>query len=632
MSSATLDRYAAFCSLKSVEEQNVMNKNLEYFVSTLRDAKSKGERQGLLLGHIQSGKTSHIFGIICQVLDAQIYDLFVILTSDNTSLYDQTYKRALEELAQPCQFNVCSKGQDGEIRYATNGQGPTIVILSKNKSILDSWVPKLAKCDRPYMIIDDEADAASLNGKIRQKKITEINRQIVALIDGNSSTFYLQVTATPYALMLQSESGYFRPSFCHLIQPGAGYLGGQHFFEFGSHRRTIQGKAIALESDDGDVLSSTLQEFIINFLVVACFFKKRGMSTCNALFHDSQSIKSHARAANCIKKYIRGIATEPINDQLRILLYQELANLTSNGNTDIENLDELVAMLPGVAQSIQVHTINGHSEKSSSGQAVWDSNFNLLVGGNRLSRGVTIPYLQCTFYARERKNPNMDTMWQHCRQFGYERLRVKPLLSNWVSDALFAQFTSIWRANTALYAQSEDNVKQGVVCGAPIRPTRTCVIPKSTYTLIGGRNYYIECLQKQDHNSITSMLKQFGRSGEKITISRLDLMMLLSEVKPDEEEKVQHAAWLSFLSALSDVTCQIVFREHREVTFGTGTLLSAEDSYWASEKLNCVRAIFYHANKERGWGGDKWVPAITFPDKYIFYINNGRPVLWRPMQ
>src|SRR4030066_1352044 len=66
---------------------------------------------GLLLGNVQSGKTSHVFGIVSAAAD-EGFQIFVFLTTDNVYLHEQTFKRALRSLDT---FTIC--GEDDELRF-----------------------------------------------------------------------------------------------------------------------------------------------------------------------------------------------------------------------------------------------------------------------------------------------------------------------------------------------------------------------------------------------------------------------------------------------------------------------------------------------------------------------------------
>ena len=98
---------------------------------------------GLLLGNVQSGKTSQMFGIIAAAAD-EGFRIFVLLTTDNIALQEQTYKRALQLLDT---FNVC--GETDEVRFSEIvNRKPTLLVLKKNTNVLKTWKNNIAssKC------------------------------------------------------------------------------------------------------------------------------------------------------------------------------------------------------------------------------------------------------------------------------------------------------------------------------------------------------------------------------------------------------------------------------------------------------------------------------------------------------
>ena len=68
----------------------------------------------------------------------------------------------------------------------------------------------------PLIIVDDEADAASLNTKVNQRKISKINSELDGIRKTTSCSIFLQVTGTPQSILLQAERGGFRPQHCLL--------------------------------------------------------------------------------------------------------------------------------------------------------------------------------------------------------------------------------------------------------------------------------------------------------------------------------------------------------------------------------------------------------------------------------
>lgn len=603
------------------EVSSTVRVNLTEFVKKVSDQKQKGNFQGLLLGHVQSGKTSHILGLICQMFDAGMYDLFVVLTSDNISLYKQTYEASLQLSSD---FNVCNKGSDGESRYRGLGHKPTVIVLSKNHSILGQWLSAL-RGTRPFMVIDDEADAASLNGKINTKD-SNMRARINALISDilliNSYSFYLQVTATPYALFLQTKGDRFRPAFVHAISPGYGYYGGEYFYKGSSYvHRLIDDDY--LEKDM--IMSPSLHRFIANFLVTAAFFSAAKREICNALIHATQTVSKHKAVATTIKCYLETLRIKGICITMDCYLQAELEGAQKAGNTGIQNISELKDLVLSVLSRIKIITINGQSKEAK--ESPWLCGYNVMVGGNRLSRGISIPFLQSVYYTRVVKQPQMDTMWQHCRIFGYTTMRVPSLLSNWLPAPLLIRFRSIWKTNVTLFELVKSGtVDLSVISDSTLKPTRSAVIPKrDTYIITGGVNYFIDVSSSQDVSAISSAVTALGLEGVTLSIPVDKVITVLRIILPTLEFKVDVETWIQFLFNIPKETCcEFIYKTGRKISRGTGTLLSAEDSKWAGMPSPCVKFIMYQVDGVQGWKGRKlWIPAITFPQNLVCYMNNG---------
>ena len=184
---------------------------------------------GLLFGNVQSGKTGQMFGIICKATDLG-FPVFVLLTTDNVVLQQQTLDRVKSDLEGYC---ICGENDAG-IFTENSLILPTIVVLKKNARILKLWANIFSSTGfmrgNPLFIIDDEADAASLNTLINKKGQSSINKYLDSIRSGASSSLYLQVTGTPQAIFLQTMVSGWHPLFTYYFNPGNGYLGGDFFF------------------------------------------------------------------------------------------------------------------------------------------------------------------------------------------------------------------------------------------------------------------------------------------------------------------------------------------------------------------------------------------------------------------
>lgn len=158
-------------------------------------------RIGLLFGNVQSGKTGQMFGIITKATDMG-FPAFVLLTTDNVVLQQQTLERVQNDLSGYC---ICGENDSG-LFIQNSLMKPAIIVLKKNSRILRLWANVFASTGfmkgNPLFIVDDEADAASLNTLINRNRQSSINRYLDSIKNGASSSIYLQVTGTPQAISI----------------------------------------------------------------------------------------------------------------------------------------------------------------------------------------------------------------------------------------------------------------------------------------------------------------------------------------------------------------------------------------------------------------------------------------------
>ena len=130
---------------------------------------------GLLFGNVQSGKTGQMFGVISAAADLG-FPVFLILTTDNVILQQQTIERVRDDLKGFC---ICDE-YDSEVFAENCLMEPAIIVLKKNVRTLKQWSNILGSTGfmrgNPLFIIDDEADAASLNTMVNKNSKSSINR------------------------------------------------------------------------------------------------------------------------------------------------------------------------------------------------------------------------------------------------------------------------------------------------------------------------------------------------------------------------------------------------------------------------------------------------------------------------
>lgn len=154
---------------------------------------------------------------------------FILLTTDNILLQQQTFKRAEADL---CDFCICD--ENDYLKFVQNNmRKPAVIVLKKNGRILKQWKNNLSSTNfvagNPLFIIDDEADAASLNTKVNKNAQSTINKNLEEIKKTTTSSIYMEVTGTPQSILLQTIRSGWKPYFIYYFRPGKGYLGGNFF-------------------------------------------------------------------------------------------------------------------------------------------------------------------------------------------------------------------------------------------------------------------------------------------------------------------------------------------------------------------------------------------------------------------
>jgi hypothetical protein len=189
---------------------------------------------------VQSGKTTAITALTARAADDG-YRVVVALLGSTNLLLDQNVHRLRRALG-------IDQRQDYRWVDIPNASGATTARelstwLDRGRTVL---LPVLKHAGRitalaevlsravpgsvPVLIIDDEADQASLNTEVSKSTESRTYEALGALRDAVPNHLYVQFTATPYAPLLLEPADVMRPEFVELLHPGPGYTGGREFF------------------------------------------------------------------------------------------------------------------------------------------------------------------------------------------------------------------------------------------------------------------------------------------------------------------------------------------------------------------------------------------------------------------
>ena len=564
---------------------------------------------GLLFGNVQSGKTGQMFGIICKAADLG-FPAFVILTTDNVVLQQQTLDRVRADLSGFC---VCGENDAG-LFMENSLLKPVIVILKKNFRILRLWSNIFASTGfmkgNPLFIIDDEADAASLNGLINKGRKTTINKYLDSIKNGATSSIYLQVTGTPQAILLQTLASGWRPYFTYYFEPGSAYLGGDFFFPKEEKPACISFL---------DKIAKPERSVVIRHLAVSAQILASGGKTSNCLLHPSVRQDVHS-------KYKKAIETEldwclaNIDGEFKATLEKEYNSLNPT-KADKVSFDVLFDTVQQMlkANTVKVLVMNG---KNDIAIEEYSSGSNIVIGGNTLGRGVTFPALHTIYYTRTSKKPQADTMWQHSRMFGYDR--DPGMMMVYIDEPLYKLFSDINATNNSIIAQVEKGAEHiKIFYPEGLNPTRANVLDnKKVFTLSGGTNYYPYYPDNHSIEDLDKIMSPFDDQERYYQVSLRLLKEIFSHISSAEDFKVE-----SFVSVINTILAEhptaqgiLIVRRNRNVAQGTGALLSPNDWSLGASFPSKVVLTMYKVTGQKGWGGRQlWVPNIKLPDNVIYY-------------
>lgn len=384
----------------------------------------------------------------------------------------------------------------------SNLNSPTLMVVKKNKTVLESlrdqliYHRNLYNLDIPVLIVDDEADQASVDTSdpVKNEDPKTINSLIRQILEVFNRKAYAGYTATPFANLLISteaktaEEGmdlYPKDFLVGLPKP-KDYCGPEEFFnvyEDPSDKRpslirqlreedieiftTIKKKT---DADKFEEVPPQMGEAILAFLLTIAIRNLRGqrknhnsMLIHTSRFKDVQSnVKDEvARTFEAISHQIQYNPKSNVLDEIKSLYEQDFIPSTENwpGDIKIYSWEEVYEELKTAAGIIQVFEINGNSKDALDYHQYKEDGLNVIaVGGDKLSRGLTLEGLSITYYFR---NTLMyDTLMQMGRWFGY-RKGYMDLCRIYTSEEIASNFEHLAIAMVELRAEFDRLAQMG---------------------------------------------------------------------------------------------------------------------------------------------------------------------------
>lgn len=596
---------------------------------------------GLLYGLIQSGKTS-IITITAAMAADNGFRCILILTSDINILYNQTLKRVRAALPG---LNVLAKNDPKDpARFSRQLRTSQFVIVcSKNGGTLGSLLDafKLAKSKGlPAMIIDDEADQASLNTFTRKAtgQVSTINGVITQLRNYFQVNSYIQVTATPQALILQKPSHKYHPSFTVLSEPGKGYMGGDEFF---GPTSTVLKDNIDIHEIDllrvgkhptpSGKVPSGLRRALFVFLVAATERKLKGSMEGSAfLCHVSVNKKDHEYIVSLIDRFKHEVITtmNTPSSQSALKLIEEIKDAYADlvqTEPNLSPFDEILKKIIFYMPSAIIRFVNSESNE----EIQLDSAFNIFVGGNKLSRGVTIENLLVSYYGRYPKKPNSDTVLQHARMYGYRENNIR-LTRLFLPQELAQRYKYIHQMENALRDLIQKDPKgkfTGIYIKSPLRATRPSVLDTDSIGMYVAGSMYNPCfpLRTKEMAEVTKRIDERLRHiPDHAEAQKMDvkfIIKMIEQCRPDEKygthlwNVVALKAAIHVIESLQGSDAYVVVRRKRELNAirrETQGIHASEEEKLAPP--NTLTLFMYRQNEQSNGEVAVWWPMLRIPD------------------
>lgn len=488
---------------------SVIDKLTDETLDVLFDPTIKGQidKRGMIVGQVQSGKTANYTGLLCKAADAG-FNLIIILAGIHNNLRSQTQLRIDEGfLGFDTQHQRAFKNSNkwigvGELKSkrnivahsltssmekgdftagAANSLGlnfqtnePIIAVVKKNASVLRrlyEWLSaqttelqngQKSIQNKNLLLIDDEADNASINTKKDDLNPTTINGLLRDILRLFNKSAYVGYTATPFANIFIpiNDDNLFPRDFIINIPAPTNYIGPQKIFGFEPYDSenppddTLP--VVRPISDYEDFvpprhkkddqlpvsLPESLKTAIKSFIITCAIRRVRGQENKHnsMLVHVTRfkrwqtGVKELVQSQTeyyqrCIDQNVQEVIEEfrqiyeidtdnykSFVTTTRETLNSELADL--DPNVKVHSWQEVLSELNEAASRIQVLEIHGGAKDSLNYYDYEKTGLSAIaVGGNKLSRGLTLEGLSVSYYLRASRM--YDTLMQMGRWFGY---------------------------------------------------------------------------------------------------------------------------------------------------------------------------------------------------------------------
>lgn len=455
-------------------------------------------RRGLVIGYVQSGKTANYASVIAKAVDAE-YRMIIVLAGIHSNLRAQTQTRLERDLNVHDGRWIQLTGPHSDIgpqqsaRGLVNGDQRILAVVKKQKQRLQNLermlrdIPEQERRDYPILIIDDESDQATPDSAAADDEMTQIHRQLRSIWGLVRNGSYVSYTATPFANLFMEpddEDSLYPRNFIHVLPEPDGYFGARRIFGIGSGAGDADGEDGELDvvrsipdadreevvppsrrrgKDDEGFLPGvppSLREAVAWFVLATAIRRQRGQAEKHSsmLVHTTHRAEPHVQHAEAIDSYLEELRRSVLIDE-DYGMFQDLYVREVPRAAEIRSLEhsqapfsEVRPFIVDVLSDVKVFVDNG---KESAEQRVYYRDDRpttaIVVGGNTLSRGLTLEGLFVSYFAR--RSLAYDSLLQMGRWFGF-RPGYADLMRLWLSEGLAGDYQFL--------AQVENQVREDI--------------------------------------------------------------------------------------------------------------------------------------------------------------------------
>jgi len=489
------DRYKKYLK-KSLPDEviRVVDRDTDIVMDNTENPKVENfSRYGMVVGHVQSGKTANYSALICKAADAG-YKFIVVVAGGINNLRNQTQERLNESFVGKDKgiqvgagigdssldklpislttterdFNKQDADRNAQGSNFDNTSTPILLVIKKNTSTLTNvikWLESQYKNQietHAMLMIDDESDYASINTK-DENDPTAINKKLRKLLSLFKKSVYTAYTATPYAnIFIDHEAGnndigkdLFPNDFIYSLDAPTNYFGARKIFLDTNKKHLV-------EIDDylDDIPPTHKKDFSLLYVPESLYDAMRvfilNISIRNLrgqvnehnsmLIHATRFTDVHKKLASHVEDFISKVKIDVTSygNLPDAIIYSDLIkdlketfkiryiDLEFTWNEVLENTCKSI-------NSIVVREV--HQSTSVSLEYRKDRATNaIVIGGTSVSRGYTLEGLSVSYFLRN--TVFYDTLMQMGRWFGY-RIGYDDLCKIYMSETMVDNFARI---------------------------------------------------------------------------------------------------------------------------------------------------------------------------------------------